>query len=179
MEEDIGFDVSMKETAVSIRRDGKRIWRGKCASDPKVLADLVACGRRKQSGSYSRRGRCRYGSSMPCRQKVHLRICIDARHAKAALGMALNKTDVNDADGLAHLAEVGFFEVDYDGHISRRGNGHHDENRSRSGLRTWGIKLREKIRFKCAAVAVARKLAVIMHAMLVSGEFFERRAVTI
>jgi|TARA_R110002049_G_scaffold84716_2_gene215572 transposase len=36
-------------------------------------------------------------------------ICIDARHAKAALDMAPNKTDVNDADGLAHLAEVGFY----------------------------------------------------------------------
>lgn len=39
---------------------------------------------------------------------VHV-ICIDARHAKAALDMATNKTDANDADGLAHLAEVGFF----------------------------------------------------------------------
>jgi hypothetical protein len=28
-------------------------------------------------------------------------ICIDARHAKAALDMAANKTDANDADGLA------------------------------------------------------------------------------
>jgi transposase len=36
-------------------------------------------------------------------------VCIDARHAKAALDMATNKTDANDADGLAHLAEVGFF----------------------------------------------------------------------
>jgi transposase len=36
-------------------------------------------------------------------------ICIDARHAKAALDMATNKTDANDADGLAQLAEVGFY----------------------------------------------------------------------
>ncbi len=36
-------------------------------------------------------------------------ICIDARHAKAALNMARNKTDANDAGGLAHLAEVGFY----------------------------------------------------------------------
>ena len=36
-------------------------------------------------------------------------ICIDARHAKAALDMAANKTDANDADGLAQLAEVGFY----------------------------------------------------------------------
>ena len=31
MGEYIGLDVSLKDTAVSIRRDGKRIWRGKCA----------------------------------------------------------------------------------------------------------------------------------------------------
>lgn len=36
-------------------------------------------------------------------------ICIDARHAKAALDMAPNKTDANDAGGLAHLAEIGFY----------------------------------------------------------------------
>ncbi|ANY85291.1 hypothetical protein BB934_44820 (plasmid) [Microvirga ossetica] len=29
-------------------------------------------------------------------------ICIDARHAKAALDMAPNKTDANDTDALAH-----------------------------------------------------------------------------
>ncbi|TDW59247.1 hypothetical protein EDF57_11429 [Novosphingobium sp. PhB55] len=35
-------------------------------------------------------------------------ICIDARHAKAASDIATNKTHANDADELAHLAEVGF-----------------------------------------------------------------------
>lgn len=41
MTEYIGLDVSMKETAVSIRRGGERIWRGKCASDPNIIAELV------------------------------------------------------------------------------------------------------------------------------------------
>ena len=41
MNDYIGLDVSMKETAVSIRRDGKRIWRGKCASDPKLITGLI------------------------------------------------------------------------------------------------------------------------------------------
>src|SRR3954451_9231523 len=41
MEEYIGLDVSMKETAVSIRRAGERIWRGKCASDPSLIAELI------------------------------------------------------------------------------------------------------------------------------------------
>lgn len=41
MGEYVGLDVSLKETAVSIRRAGKRIWRGKCASDPQILAALI------------------------------------------------------------------------------------------------------------------------------------------
>jgi transposase len=77
-------------------------------------------------------------------------------------------------------------EVDYDGHISRRGDAHLrgllyeaatvilTRTHAESGLRTWGLKLREKIGFKRAAVAVARKLAVIMHAMLKSGQNFDR-----
>jgi len=271
------------------------------------------------------------------REKGLPAICIDARHAKAALDMAPNKTDANDADGLAHLAEVGFFrevrvkgfdsmltrtlvaartrlvrittelsnqirgimktfglpvpagkgntfeknvrkiladqgglaaivlpmleawhsmrfraaelgrqlvaaarqnqacqilmsipgvgtitatsfataiedpdnfrksrsvgawlglttrryqsgEVDYDGHISRRGD-HHlrsllyeaatvilTRSSIDSALRRWGLKLRERVGFKRAAVALARKLAVTMHAMLKSGALFDRNA---
>ena len=41
MAEYVGLDVSMKETALSIRRDGKRVWRGKCASDPKLIAEVI------------------------------------------------------------------------------------------------------------------------------------------
>jgi transposase len=337
MEEYIGLDVSMKETAVSIRRDGKRVWRGKCASDPKAVATLL----RKHAPAPKRivfetgplsvwfyHALCAEG--LPA-------ICIDARHAKAALDMAPNKTDANDADGLAQLAEVGFYrevrvkgfnslltrtlvaartrlvriktelsnqirgmmktfglivpagkgsrfeanarrlladeaelasillpllevwrsmrlraaelgrqlvadarkskacqllmsipgvgvvtatsfataiedpsnfrksrsvgawlglttrryqsgEVDYDGHISRRGDTHVrsllyeaatvilTRSSAESTLRTWGLALKERSGFKRAAVAVARRLAVTMHAMLRSGEMFDRAA---
>ncbi len=44
-----------------------------------------------------------------------------------------------------------------------------------SSLRTWGLKLRERLGFKRAAVALARKLAVTMHAMLTTGELFDRK----
>ncbi len=76
-------------------------------------------------------------------------------------------------------------EVDYNGHISRRGDNHlrgllYEEatvvltrTSADSALRVWGLKLKEKIGFKRAAVAVARKLAVIMHAMLRTGELFD------
>ena len=38
-------------------------------------------------------------------------ICIEARHAQKILNETLNKTDANDADGLAQLAEAGFYKV--------------------------------------------------------------------
>lgn len=81
-------------------------------------------------------------------------------------------------------------EVDYDGHISRRGDKHLrgllyetatvilTRSLADSALRSWGLKLREKIGFKRAAVAVARQLAVIMPTMLKTGTLFDRAART-
>jgi transposase len=42
-----------------------------------------------------------------------------------------------------------------------------------SAIRRWGHKLRDRIGFKRANVAVARKLAVVLHAMWRSGQPFE------
>jgi transposase len=76
-------------------------------------------------------------------------------------------------------------EVDYDGHISRRGDNHLrallyeaatvilTRTTAESALRVWGLKLWERVGYKRAAVAVARKLAVIMHTMLKTGECFD------
>jgi transposase len=75
-----------------------------------------------------------------------------------------------------------------DGHISRRGHRHVrgllyeaatvilTRSSAESGLRTWGLTLKARVGFKRAAVAVARKLAVTMHAMLKSGERFDPTA---
>jgi transposase len=337
MDEYIGLDVSLKETAVSIRRDGKRVWRGKCPSDPQLLAALI----RKHAPAPKR---VVFETGPLSVWFVHAlaaegvpAICIDARHAKAALDMPANKTDANDADGLAHLAEVGFYkevqvksfdsmltrtlvaartrlvrigtelsnqirglmktfslvvpaamgskfehhvhallsdnkdlgqiirplleawhavrlraaelgrklladarrsaacqllmsipgvgvvtatsfvsaieepanfkhsrsvgafvglttrryqsgEIDYNGHISRRGDSHLrgllyeaatvllTRSRSECDLRKWGLQLRERLGFKRATVAVARKLAVIMHSMLITGEPFREKS---
>jgi transposase len=37
----------------------------------------------------------------------------------------------------------------------------------------WGLKIQKKHGFKKAAMAVGRKLAVIMHRMLITGESFK------
>ena len=79
-------------------------------------------------------------------------------------------------------------EVDYDGHISRRGDKHlrsllYDAagvilNRitDTSTLRVWALGLQQRLGYKRAAVALARKLAVIMHTMLKTGELFDPQA---
>lgn len=36
-------------------------------------------------------------------------VCLDARHARAALKMQLNKTDANDAEGLAQIMRTGWY----------------------------------------------------------------------
>lgn len=339
MDQYIGLDVSLKETAISIRQAGQRIWRGKCASDPKLLAETI-----RKHAPHAKRVVLETGplstwfyhglidEGVPA-------ICIEARHAQKILNETLNKTDANDADGLAQLAEAGFYktvrvkafdsmltrtlvaartqllsmstqlsnqirgvmktfglivpqgkgrvfehnvrqlldgndglamiilplletwraigmraadlgrqlvaaaresqavkrlmtipgigavtavsyvaaiedpdnfktsrsvgawlglttrryqsgEVDYDGHISRRGDPHlrgllyeaatviltRTSARNESPLKSWGLRLRERLGFKRAAVALARKLAVIMHSMLKTGDVFDRSA---
>src|ERR1700737_3378910 len=109
MEEFVGLDVSMKETAISIRRDGRRIWRGKCASDPKLIAELIRKHVPVAKRVVFETGPLSVWFYHALTAEGLPTICIDARHAKAALDMAANKTDANDADGLAQLAEVGFF----------------------------------------------------------------------
>ena len=335
MHEYIGLDVSLKETAISVRRDGQRVWRGKCPSEPSAITEVLRRHAPAAQRIVFETGPLSVWFFHALSAQGLPAVCIDARHAKAALDMAPNKTDANDADGLAHLAEVGFYrevrvkgvdsmltrtlvaarnrlvriatelsnqirglmktfglvvprrkgsrfeeqvrrllsdrgdlacvllpvleawrsvraraaeltrqvlaaarqsdacrilmsipgigaitatafvtaiedpenfrksrsvgawlglttrryqsgEVDYGGHISRRGDAHLrgllyeaatvilTRTHANSTLRTWGQSLRERIGFKRAAVAVARKLAVIMHAMLKSGEPFYR-----
>ena len=334
----IGLDVSLKDTFISVRQDGRRIWRGKCASDPKILSQVI----RKRAPEAVRivfeTGPLSIWYYHELTAAGLPAICIDARHAKKGLDMARNKTDANDADGLAHLAEAAFYkevrvkgydsmlvrtlvaartqilkmqlqlanqvrglmktfglivpkssgrvfeghirgllatnpgleriilpllavwrelrskavelskqladvarrseqcqlltsipgvgvvtacsfvaavedpdnfarsrsvgawlglttkryqsgEVDYDGRISRQGDAYLrgllyeaatvilTRAHADSELRSWGLRLREKIGFKRAAIAVARKLSVIMHTMLKSGELFVRSPV--
>lgn len=76
-------------------------------------------------------------------------------------------------------------EIDYQGHISRRGDSRLrallyeaamrllTRVRADSALRRWGLALKKRLGFKRAAVAVARKMAVALHAMWRSGVAFD------
>jgi transposase len=45
--------------------------------------------------------------------------------------------------------------------------------RTESALRAWGLSLKKRLGFKRAAVALARKMAVVLHAMWKSGTGFD------
>lgn len=111
MNQYIGLDVSLKDTAISIREDGKRIWRGKCPSDPKLLAEMIRKNAPRARRVVFETGPLSTWFYHALTSEGVPAICIEARHAQKVLDETLNKTDANDADGLAQLAEAGFYKV--------------------------------------------------------------------
>ena len=110
----VGLDVSLKETSTAVvDESGRTLWRGRVGSTPDAIAEAVKRHAPKavriglECGQLS--GWLYHGlkaAGLPV-------ICIDARHAKAALSLKVNKTDANDADGLAQIMRVGWYrEVD-------------------------------------------------------------------
>ena len=106
----VGLDVSQKMTAICVVDNaGHRLWRGQCPTVPEQITVLV----RRHAGEEARIG-IETGAMTPW--LVHeLRnlglevVCLDARHARAALKMQINKTDQNDAEGLAQIVRTGWY----------------------------------------------------------------------
>jgi transposase len=110
----VGLDVSQKMTAICVVDNaGHRLWRGQCPTVPEQIAVLV----RRHAGDEARIG-IETGAMTPW--LVHeLRnlglevVCLDARHARGVLKMQINKTDQNDAEGLAHIMRTGWYRSVY------------------------------------------------------------------
>ena len=108
----VGLDVSQKTTAICVvDPHGGRRWRGACATDPSVIASTVS----RHAGADAKIG-VETGSMTPW--LIHglrgagLNVeCLDARRVKAALQMRLNKTDQNDAEGLAQVVRTGWYRA--------------------------------------------------------------------
>lgn len=98
------LDVSKKETQVHIVDvSGKCVWRGKVPTTPNDIATVLHPYAKQlekvglETGSWSSwlfHGLTDLGFDVAC---------MDARQAHAALSVTVNKTDANDAEGLAHL----------------------------------------------------------------------------
>ena len=120
----VGLDVSLKQTSICVvNQTGLVVREGVVDSDPEAIAEFV----RSKAPEAVRIGLetgptttwlwtelSRLGLPM---------ICIDARHAKAVLKIQINKSDRNDAAGIARIMQTGWFKEvrvkDLDSHSIR------------------------------------------------------------
>jgi transposase len=106
----VGLDVSQKTTAICIIDEtGRRFWRGDCPTLPEEIAAVI----RRHAGKDAQIG-IETGPMTPwlvheLRGRSLSVVCLNARHARAALKMQVNKTDRNDAEGLAQIMRTGWY----------------------------------------------------------------------
>ena len=110
MEHFAGLDVSVKDTSVCIVDDtGKIVREVKVASEPAALLAVL----KNPAYRFKRIGL----EAGPLSQwlfsalaEVGLPvICVETRHMRAALKAQINKTDRNDARGIAQMMRVGLY----------------------------------------------------------------------
>lgn len=106
----VGLDVSMKETCICIEdENGKIVFQGSVDTDPVCIAEvlkqaLVPIERvGVESGSIS------HWLTENLRQLEIPAICIDARKMATLLSVQVNKTDKNDARGIAQAMRCGLY----------------------------------------------------------------------
>jgi transposase len=110
MKQYVGLDVSLEQTAVCIvDEQGKALWRGKCASTPEAIAAVVKAKAPHVERIGLESGPLSTWHWHELKKRGLPVICLDARHAKAALSLQMNKTDPNDALGLAHIVRTGWY----------------------------------------------------------------------
>jgi transposase len=110
MEQYVGLDVSQEVTHLCVvDSKGKTAWQGKCSSTPDAIAAAIRARAPKvariglESGPLSTwHWHALNAMGLPV-------VCLDARHAQAALSMQVNKTDKNDAAGLAQIVRTGWY----------------------------------------------------------------------
>ena len=106
----VGLDVSLETTAVCVINDkGTVVWRGKCASTPESIAAAVRTYAPAAVRVGLETGQLSNWLTLNLRRRGVPIVCLDARHAKATLSLQINKTDANDAFGLAQIVRTGWF----------------------------------------------------------------------
>ncbi len=111
MELYVGMDVSLKETSICVvDGSGEIVSEGTVISEPSAIAEFI-----KATAVSAKRIGLETGPTTTwlwheLRALGWPVICIDARHAKAALSLQINKSDRNDAVGLARIMQAGWYK---------------------------------------------------------------------
>jgi transposase len=110
MQHYVGLDVSVKETSVCIiDKPGKLILEVKVATNPAAILAVLT----EETLAIERIGL----EAGPLSQWLYSAlaeaglpvICVETRHMKAALAAQINKSDRNDAQGIAQMMRVGLY----------------------------------------------------------------------
>ncbi|RIK59429.1 MAG: IS110 family transposase [Planctomycetota bacterium] len=117
-----GLDVSLNKTAICVvNQDGDIIREGEALTEPEAIHKWLTT-----LALPIERAGIEAGGLTPwlCHELLAMgwpAICIETRHAKAALQAQQVKTDRNDARGLAHVMRTGWFkEVHVKSHASQK-----------------------------------------------------------
>jgi transposase len=111
MESYVGLDVSLRQTSICVvDQTGKILWEGTVNSTPEAIIEFI-----KSKAPGAVRIGLETGPTSTwlwtAIKAVGLPvICIDARHAKAVLKMQINKSDRNDAFGIARIMQCGWYK---------------------------------------------------------------------
>ncbi len=111
MELYVGMDVSLKETSICVvDGSGEIVSEGTVISEPSAIAEFL----KAKAGSAKRIGLETGPTTTWLWHELRALglpvICIDARHAKAALSLQINKSDRNDAVGVARIMQCGWYK---------------------------------------------------------------------
>ncbi len=156
----VGLDVSQRKTRTTaicvVDEAGRRVWRGMCPTRPEAIEQAIHA----YAGFETRIG-LETGPLTPwlvhaLRRRGLEVVCLDARHARAALRLLINKTDQNDAEGLAQVLRSGWYRPvhvkSFDAHRARsllgaraqlKGMSTRLSNMIRGVLKTFGLGLGE------------------------------------
>ena len=166
MEQYIGLDVSLKETHICVVDGAGEIVARACeVTEPSLLAAAIDKLAPQASVVVLETG----GQSSWLWRELTARdlpaVIVDARQAKAALSCRLNKTDANDAEGLAQLARSGWYrEV-----VAKRP----ESGRARALLLTHQLLVRQRRDQENQARAILRGFGLAVGAVSRAG--FEAR----
>lgn len=111
MEVYVGLDVSLKETSICVvDGSGEIVSEGTVPSEPLAIAEFLRAKARTAKRIGLEAGPTSTWLWHELRALGFPVVCIDARHAKAALSLQINKSDRNDALGVARIMQCGWYK---------------------------------------------------------------------
>jgi len=106
----VGLDVSMKNTSICIvNEQGKIVHESEAKTDPHTLADAIEKTGLKIELVGFESGSLGHYLIQGFKERAIPAVCMDARKMSAILSIRVNKTDKNDARGIADALRAGMF----------------------------------------------------------------------